>query len=43
MKAIMLMFDSLRRDFLAPYGNARVHTPNFPRLAERLRMRRYAV
>jgi arylsulfatase A-like enzyme len=34
MKAIMLMFDSLNRRYLPPYGNAWVHAPNFQRLAE---------
>ncbi len=35
MKAIMLMFDSLRRDMLSPYGNKETITPNFQRLAEK--------
>lgn len=35
MKAIMVMFDSLNRHMLAPYGCDWVHTPNFARLAER--------
>lgn len=35
MKAIMVMFDSLNRRMLAPYGCDWVHTPNFQRLAER--------
>ncbi|MBW7458085.1 sulfatase-like hydrolase/transferase, partial [Paenibacillus sepulcri] len=35
MKAVMLMFDSLNRHMLAPYGCDWVHTPNFQRLAER--------
>ena len=35
MKAIMVMFDSLNRHMLAPYGCDWVHTPNFQRLAER--------
>ncbi len=35
MKAIMLMFDSLNRRFLPPYGCDWVHAPNFQRLAER--------
>lgn len=35
MKAIMLMFDSLNRHMLAPYGCDWTHTPNFKRLAER--------
>lgn len=33
MKAIMVMFDSLRRDLLAPYGCDWTITPNFQRLA----------
>ncbi len=35
MKAVMLMFDSLNRHMLSPYGCAWTHTPNFQRLAER--------
>ena len=35
MKAIMVMFDSLNRRMLAPYGCDWTHTPNFQRLAER--------
>jgi arylsulfatase A-like enzyme len=35
MKAIMVMFDSLNRHFLPPYGNDWVHAPNFQRLAGR--------
>ncbi|OPZ84753.1 MAG: Choline-sulfatase [bacterium ADurb.Bin429] len=35
MKAIMVMFDSLNRRMLEPYGCDWVHTPNFSRLAER--------
>lgn len=35
MKAIMVMFDSLNRHMLAPYGCQWTHTPNFARLAER--------
>lgn len=35
MKAIMVMFDSLNRHMLEPYGCDWVHTPNFRRLAER--------
>ncbi|MFW6146263.1 MAG: sulfatase [Planctomycetota bacterium] len=35
MKAIMVMFDSLNRHMLAPYGCDWVQTPNFTRLAER--------
>lgn len=33
MKAIMIMFDSLNRHFLQPYGCEWTHTPNFARLA----------
>lgn len=35
MKAIMLMFDSLNRRFLEPYGCTETITPNFRHLAER--------
>jgi arylsulfatase A-like enzyme len=35
MKAIMVMYDSLNRRYLPPYGNAWVHAPNFARLAAR--------
>lgn len=35
MKAIMVMFDSLNRRFLQPYGSKETITPNFQRLAER--------
>lgn len=35
MKAIMVMFDSLNRRLMQPYGGDWVHTPNFARLAER--------
>ena len=35
MKAIMVMFDSLNRHMLPPYGCDWVHAPNFKRLAER--------
>lgn len=35
MKAIMVMFDSLNRHFLPPYGSDGIHAPNFARLAER--------
>lgn len=34
MKAIMVMFDSLNRHMLPPYGCTWVHAPNFQRLAE---------
>jgi arylsulfatase A-like enzyme len=35
MKAIMVMFDSLNRHMLPPYGSDWVRAPNFARLAER--------
>lgn len=35
MKAVMVMYDSLNRRFLSPYGNEWVKTPNFQRLADR--------
>ena len=35
MKAILVMFDSLNRRFLPPYGCDWIHAPNFLRLAER--------
>ncbi|KRE65482.1 MULTISPECIES: sulfatase [Micrococcaceae] len=35
MKAIMVLFDSLNRRFLPPYGGDWVHAPNFERLASR--------
>lgn len=35
MRAIMVMFDSLNRRFLEPYGCDFTQTPNFRRLAER--------
>ena len=35
MKVVMVMFDSLNRHFLPPYGCDWVHAPNFQRLAER--------
>jgi arylsulfatase A-like enzyme len=35
VKAIMVMFDSLNRRMLPPYGCEWVHAPNFERLAER--------
>lgn len=34
MKAIMVMYDSLRRDFLPSYGKELLDLPNFKRLAE---------
>ena len=35
MKAIMVMYDSLNRHFLEPYGCQWTKTPNFTRLARR--------
>lgn len=35
MKAIMVMFDTLNRHMLPPYGCDWVHAPNFTRLAQR--------
>ncbi|MEF3304700.1 sulfatase-like hydrolase/transferase [Paenibacillus sp. GYB003] len=35
MKAIIVLFDSLNRHMLPPYGCEWVHAPNFARLAER--------
>ena len=35
MKAILVMFDSLNRRYLPPYGCEWVHAPNFERLAAR--------
>jgi len=35
MKAILVIFDSLSREFLPPYGNMWVKAPNFNSLAER--------
>ncbi|MDZ8200244.1 sulfatase-like hydrolase/transferase [Microbacterium sp. SSW1-59] len=35
MKAIMVMFDSLNRRMLPPYGALGMHAPNFERLARR--------
>ena len=35
MKAVVVMFDSLNRHLLSPYGCDWTHTPNFKRLAER--------
>jgi arylsulfatase A-like enzyme len=35
MRAIMVMFDSLNRHMLPPYGGDWIHAPNFQRLAER--------
>lgn len=38
MKAIMVMFDSLNRRMLSPYGGTDVQTPHFERLARRSAM-----
>jgi arylsulfatase A-like enzyme len=35
MRAVYLLFDSLNRKIIAPYGGVRVPTPNFARLASR--------
>ncbi len=35
MRVIMVMFDTLSRRFLPPYGAEGIHAPNFTRLAER--------
>lgn len=35
MKAVMVMYDSLDRNFLSPYGCGWTHTPNFERLSEK--------
>lgn len=35
VKAIMVMFDTLRRDYLEPYGSLDTITPNFKRLSEK--------
>lgn len=35
MRTIMVMYDTLCRNFLSPYGNTWVQTPNFQRLAEK--------
>src|SRR5438045_4422444 len=35
MKAVMVMFDSLNRHMLPPYGCTWTHAPNFARLAQR--------
>lgn len=35
MRAIMVMFDSLNRHMLPPYGSDEIEAPNFQRLAER--------
>jgi arylsulfatase A-like enzyme len=33
MKVVFVLFDSLNRHLLTPYGGTRIHTPNFSRLA----------
>lgn len=35
MKAVFLLFDSLNRHMVGPYGGTRIPTPNFDRLAKR--------
>ena len=35
MRAVMVMYDSLNRHMLEPYGCTDTHTPNFARLAQR--------
>lgn len=35
MRAILVMFDSLNRNYLPPYGMTGIHAPNFARLAAR--------
>ena len=39
MRAVMVMFDSLNRRFLEPYGCDFTKTPNFRRLAEQMCIR----
>lgn len=34
MRAIMIMFDTLSREYLSNYGNEWMKTPNFQRLRE---------
>ena len=34
MKVVFVLFDSLNRHLLTPYGGTRIHTPNFSRLAQ---------
>lgn len=38
MKTVFVLFDSLNRHILGPYGGTRVPTPNFDRLAARTRV-----
>lgn len=35
MKVVFILYDSLNRRSLEPYGAATIRTPNFRRLAER--------
>jgi arylsulfatase A-like enzyme len=35
MRVVFILFDSLNRHMMAPYGGTRIPTPNFARLAER--------
>ena len=35
MKTVFVLFDSLNRHLLGPYGGTRIPTPNFDRLARR--------
>ena len=35
MRAVVIMYDSLNKRFLQPYGSDWVKTPNFDRLAKR--------
>jgi len=34
MKTVFVLFDSLNRHLLSPYGGTRIQTPNFDRLAD---------
>lgn len=36
MRAIMIMFDTLSRNYLSNYGNAKEDTPNFQWLAKKM-------
>ncbi len=38
MKTVFVLFDSLNRHMLSPYGGTRIPTPNFDRLAARARV-----
>ncbi|TVQ22597.1 MAG: sulfatase [Spirochaetaceae bacterium] len=38
MRAIVLLFDSLNKRYLPPYGATGIHAPNFQRLADRTAM-----